>query len=108
MVMPSTLALLTSSFSGEERGAAIGSWASWGAVAAAVGPVVAGVLIGAVSWRAIFFLSLPLVAAAIAIGVWAVGESRNGETTARQIDWLGAALAALGLGGLSFALVQGF
>ena len=107
MVMPSTLALLTASFSGEERGAAIGSWASWGAVAAAVGPLVAGVLIGAVSWRAIFFLSLPLVAAAIAIGVWAMEESRNEQITVRHIDLVGAALAALGLGGLSFALVQG-
>jgi predicted MFS family arabinose efflux permease len=105
--MPSTLALLTSSFSGEERGAAIGSWASWGAVAAAVGPLVAGVLIGAVSWRAIFFLSLPLVVAAIAIGVWTTKDSRNEQITLRQIDVIGAALAALGLGGLSFALVQG-
>jgi Na+/melibiose symporter-like transporter len=105
--MPSTLALLTSSFSGEERGAAIGSWASWGAVAAAIGPLVAGVLIGAVSWRAIFFLSLPLVVAAIAIGVWTTRESRNERVTLRQIDVIGAALAALGLGGLSFALVQG-
>jgi EmrB/QacA subfamily drug resistance transporter len=107
LVMPSTLALVTSSFSGDERGAAIGSWASWGAVAAAVGPLVAGVLIGLVSWRAIFFLSLPLVAAAIAIGLWTIEESRNEQITVRQIDVIGAALAALGLGGLSFALVQG-
>ncbi len=107
LVMPSTLALLTTSFRGEERGAAIGSWASWGAVAAAVGPPVAGVLIGAVSWRAIFFLSLPLVAAAMAIGLWAVEESRNEQITARHVDLVGAALAALGLGGLSFGLVQG-
>src|SRR5713101_6860662 len=81
LVMPSTLALLTSSFSGEERGAAIGSWASWGAVAAAIGPLVAGVLIGAVSWRAIFFLSLPLVVAAIAIGVRTTKDSRNEQIT---------------------------
>ncbi len=107
MVMPSTLALLTASFSGEERGTAIGSWASWGAVAAAVGPLIAGVLIGAVSWRAIFFLSLPLVAAAMAIGVWAIDESRNEQIAVRHIDLAGAALAALGLGGLSFALIQG-
>jgi len=107
LVMPSTLALLTSSFSGEERGAAIGSWASWGAVAAAIGPLVAGVLIGAVSWRAIFFLSLPLVVAAIAIGAWTAQDSRNEQITLRQIDVIGTALAALGLGGLSFALVQG-
>jgi len=107
MVMPSTLALLSATFSGEERGAAIGSWASWGAVAAAVGPPVAGLLIGAVSWRAIFFLSLPLVAVAIAIGLRVVEESRNEQMAVRHIDLVGATLAALGLGGLSFALVQG-
>ena len=107
MVMPSTLALLTASFGGEERGAAIGSWASWGAVAAAVGPPVAGVLIGTVSWRAIFFLSLPLVAAAMAIAFRAVEESRDEQLAVRHIDLAGAALAAVGLGGLSFALVQG-
>jgi hypothetical protein len=60
-----------------------------------------------VSWRAIFFLSLPLVAAAMAIGIWAIDESRNEQIAVRQIDLAGAALAALGLGGLSFALVQG-
>ncbi len=106
LVMPSTLALLTSSFSGEERGAAIGSWASWGAVAAAVGPLVAGLLIGVVSWRAIFFLSLPLVVAAMAIAARVVAESRNEQITARHIDLVGAGLAALGLGGVSFTLVQ--
>jgi putative copper export protein len=61
-----------------------------------VGPLVAGVLIGAVSWRAIFFLSLPLVIAAIAIGVWTNKDSRNEQITLRQIDVIGAALAALG------------
>jgi len=95
MVMPSTLALLSATFSGAERGAAIGSWASWGAVAAAVGPPVAGLLIGAVSWRAIFFLSLPLVAVAIAIGVRVVEESRNEQMAVRHIDLVGATLAAL-------------
>jgi Na+/melibiose symporter-like transporter len=60
-----------------------------------------------VSWRSIFFLSLPLVAAAMAIGIWAIDESRNEQIAVRHIDLAGAALAALGLGGLSFALVQG-
>src|SRR5258708_40368084 len=82
--MPSTLALVAATFEGEERGAAIGSWASWGAVAAALGPLVAGVLIGALSWRAIFFLSLPLVSAALGISLPVVEESRSPETTARK------------------------
>jgi MFS family permease len=72
-----------------------------------VGPLVAGVLIGALSWRSIFFLSLPLVAAAMAIAVWAVEESQNQQRPVRQIDLLGAVLSALGLGGISFAMIQG-
>jgi EmrB/QacA subfamily drug resistance transporter len=106
LVMPSTLALVAATFEGEERGAAIGSWASWGAVAAALGPLVAGVLIGALSWRSIFFLSLPLVAAAMVIAMLAVEESRNPEITARRIDLRGAVLSGIGLGGISFALIQ--
>jgi EmrB/QacA subfamily drug resistance transporter len=107
LVMPSTLALVAATFEGEERGAAIGSWASWGAVAAAFGPLVAGVLISTLSWRAIFFLSLPLVAAAMAIAIVAVEETRNPNMTVPQIDLLGAALSALGLGGISFAMIEG-
>jgi EmrB/QacA subfamily drug resistance transporter len=107
LVMPSTLALVAATFEGEERGAAIGAWASWGAVAAAIGPVVAGVLISTLSWRAIFFLGLPLVAAAMAIAIVAVEETRNPDLTVRQIDLGGAALSALSLGGISFAMIQG-
>ncbi len=107
LVMPSTLALVAAAFEGEERGAAIGSWASWGAVAAAVGPLVAGILISTLSWRAIFFLSLPLVAAAMAIAIVAVEETRNPKVTAQRIDLIGAVLSAMGLGGISFAMIQG-
>jgi EmrB/QacA subfamily drug resistance transporter len=106
LVMPSTLALIAATFEGEERGAAIGSWASWGAVAAAIGPLVAGVLISAFSWRSIFFLGLPLVAAAMVIAVLAIDESRNPELTVRRIDLPGAVLSGFGLGGISFAIVQ--
>lgn len=106
LVMPSTLAIVAAAFEGEERGAAIGSWASWGAVAAAIGPVVAGVLISALSWRSIFFLSLPLVAAAIAIALIATEETRNPAVTARRVDLVGAVLSGVGLGGVSFAVVQ--
>jgi MFS family permease len=107
LAMPSTLAIVASAFEGEERGAAIGSWASWGAVAAAIGPVVAGVLISALTWRSIFFLSLPLVAAAMLIAILTVEESRNPNVTAGRIDLLGAILSALALGGISFAIVEG-
>lgn len=107
LVMPSSLALLTSCFTGPARGAAIGSWSAWGAVAAAVGPLVGGVLIQTFSWRAIFLLSLPLVAAAITVTSWGVSETREETVSARPLDYPGAALAAVALAGLSFALIQG-
>ncbi len=107
LVMPSTLALVAATFEGEERGVAIGSWASWGAVAAAIGPLVAGILISALSWRSIFFLGLPLVAAAMIIAMLAIEESRNPEITVRRIDLAGAVLSGFGLGGISFAIIQG-
>jgi EmrB/QacA subfamily drug resistance transporter len=106
LVMPSTLALVAATFEGEERGAAIGTWASWGAVAAAIGPLVAGVLISILSWRSIFFLGLPLVAAAMLIAMLAIEESRNPQITARRIDLPGAVLSGIGLGGISLALIQ--
>jgi len=106
LVMPSTLALVAATFEGEERGAAIGSWASWGAVAAAIGPLVAGVLISALSWRSIFFLGLPLVVAAMVIAMLAIEESRNPDTTMRRIDLRGAVLSGFGLAGISFAVIQ--
>lgn len=107
MLMPNTLALITSCFEGKARAAAIGSWSAWGGLAAAIGPLVGGLLIEAFSWRAIFYLSLPIVAAAMAIALWRVEESRDEEATQRRLDASGAALAALALGGLSYALVQG-
>lgn len=107
IVMPSTLALVSASFPRDERTAAIGSWASWGAVAAAIGPLVAGVLIQTLTWRAIFFLNLPLVAAAMLVAFLTADESRHEGMSWRQIDLIGALLAAVGLGGLAFALIQG-
>ena len=68
----------------EERGAAIGSWASWGAVAAGVGPLVAGVFIAALSWRSMFFLPLPLVVGAATTALVAVEESRDETVGVRQ------------------------
>ena len=70
MLMPNSLALLGSSFDGEERGKAIGTWAAAGAIAGAIGPLLGGWLIGTVGWRAIFLINLPLAAGAIALG-WA-------------------------------------
>lgn len=107
MLMPSTLAMLAASFHGEARGAAIGSWAAWGGVAAAIGPLVGGVLIQALSWRAIFVLALPIVIAAVGVAAWRVEESYGQQATIGDVDLLGAALATATLASLSHALIQG-
>lgn len=107
LVMPSTLALLIATFQGEERGRAIGAWAAWSGVAAVVGPLAAGLLISAGSWRLVFLLSLPAVAVAVALAYWAVEESREDRSQRDRLDLVGALLATATVGGAAYAVVQG-
>lgn len=101
MLMPNSLAILGNAFSGEARGRAIGTWASAGAIASAVGPPLGGWLVEIVGWRTIFFLNLPVAAAAMLIARAYVAESAAGE---QPLDWPGALLATAALGLLTWAL----
>lgn len=101
MLMPNSLGILGSSFAGEARGRAVGTWAAAGAIASAVGPPLGGWLVDAVGWRAIFYLNIPVAAAAIAIAWAFVDESGSGKD---RLDWRGALLATLALGALTWAL----
>ncbi|MDO6413542.1 MFS transporter [Sphingomonas sp. BIUV-7] len=101
ILMPNSLGILGSSFSGEARGRAVGTWAAAGAIASAVGPPLGGWLVDTVGWRTIFFLNLPVAAATILIARAAVDESAEGKS---PLDWGGAVLATLGLGALVWAL----
>jgi len=85
VLMPSSLAILGASFSGEARGRAIGIWASVGAVMAAVGPVLGGWLIDTVGWRAIFLINLPLAAGAIVLASMFVIDARDDDRPALDI-----------------------
>jgi len=105
MLVPGSLALISANFSKERRGRAIGTWSGVTAIAAGVGPVLGGWLIETFSWRWIFFLNVPLVAAVILITLFRVPESRDDDGPTR-VDWLGAALATVGLGGLVFGLIE--
>ena len=107
LLMPSTLSLLVATFRGEERAGAIEAWAAWSGAAAAIGPLVGGVLISAASWRWVFFLSLPVVAVAIGLALWAVEESREEQARTDRLDVLGALWATLAVGGAAYAVVQG-
>ena len=103
MLMPNSLGILGNSFSGEAKGRAIGTWAAVGAIASAVGPPLGGWLIEVAGWRTIFYLNLPVGAAAIAIA-WRYIANDKGSGT--PLDWTGAALVTLGLGLLTWSLTH--
>jgi EmrB/QacA subfamily drug resistance transporter len=106
LMMPGTLSILTNAFPAEERGRAIGIWAGVSAIALAIGPLVGGWLTEDVSWRAIFFLNLPVAAGAIAVTLFAAEESRD-DTVDRRVDYPGIATLTIGLTALVLALVEG-
>src|ERR671930_1382219 len=105
-MMPGTLSIISNAFPPEERGKAIGTWAGVSAIALALGPLVGGWLTEDVSWRAIFFLNLPVAAGAIAVTLFAAHESRD-ETVTRKVDVPGIATLTVGLTALVLALVEG-
>jgi EmrB/QacA subfamily drug resistance transporter len=104
-LVPGSLAIISATFDDAERGRAIGTWSGFSAITSAIGPVVGGWLIERVSWRAIFFLNVPLALVVIALSLRCVSESRD-ESRGRRVDWTGAVLAVLGLGGIVFGLLE--
>jgi len=105
LLIPGSLAIISASFPSEKRGRAIGTWSGFSAITTAIGPVLGGWLIENVSWRAVFFLNLPLAAMVIFITLRHVPESRD-RNHAGPIDWLGALLATFGLAGLTFGFIE--
>ena len=104
LLVPGSLAIISASFKEEERGRAIGTWSGFTAITAAVGPVVGGWLIEHVSWRAIFFINVPLALIVLALVLLHVPESRDEESGG--LDWIGAALATLALGAIVYGLIE--
>ena len=104
LLTPGSLAILSASFREQDRGAAIGAWSGLGGVAIAVGPFVGGYLIQAVSWRLVFFINVPLALAVVLLTRRSVPETR--DPAAGPVDVAGAALAALGLSGVTYALIE--
>ena len=103
LMTPASLALISASFVAADRGKAIGAWSGLGGIAAAIGPFVGGLLVE-VSWRLVFLINVPLCVAVFVIATRHVPESRDTEMDQR-IDVLGAVLGALGLAGVTYALV---
>jgi len=107
LLTPGSLAILQASFASGDRARAVGAWSGLGGIAAAIGPLLGGWLVGAGSWRAIFWINLPVAAVVLWVTPRHVPESRAdapGEPGAR-FDLLGAVLTALGLGASTWALI---
>jgi EmrB/QacA subfamily drug resistance transporter len=105
LLVPGSLAIISATFSEKDRGEAIGTWSGATAITTALGPLLGGWLIQHVSWRAVFFLNVPLAVAVIVLVVLFVPESRDEEDNGR-LDFAGATLATLVLGGVVFGLIE--
>ena len=106
LLIPESLAIIQAVFRPEDRAQAIGTWSGLGGISAAVGPFIGGYLIQAVSWRLIFLINLPLVAAVVWIAERHVPETRDPSAQGR-LDLAGAGLATVGLGTLIYGLIAG-
>jgi EmrB/QacA subfamily drug resistance transporter len=105
LLVPGSLALISATFAEHERGRAIGTWSGFSGITAALGPVLGGYLVDRLSWSWAFLINAPL-AIALLVMVWArVPESRNPHA-GTHLDWLGALLATVGLGGVVFAFIE--
>lgn len=105
LLVPGSLAILAATFEGAERGKMVGTWTAWTGIATVIGPAGGGAVVEAISWRAIFWVNVPLVIFTVLVTRAHVQESLDPEAD-RAIDWFGILLSALGLGGPVFALIE--
>lgn len=106
LLVPGSLAMIQAVIAREDTPKAIGIWTGLSSVTTAIGPLLGGYLIHAISWRTIFFLNIPLALAALWITWRFVPENRN-PGASRSLDWIGAFATVVGLGGLTFGLIEG-
>ena len=105
LLVPGSLAIISASFSAEQRGRAIGTWSGFSSLTTVVGPVLGGVLVQYTSWRWVFFINVPLAVVVLGVLFWRVPESRDPEASG-GLDWWGTLLVTLGLGALVFGLIE--
>jgi EmrB/QacA subfamily drug resistance transporter len=105
LLVPGSLAIITAAFPRARRGRAIGTWSAMTALAVIAGPLLGGWLVQTISWRAVFYINVPLAAATLVI-VWRK-LPRFPPTLSNAIDWRGTALITLSLGAITFALIEG-
>ncbi len=106
ILVPTSLAIINATFSGEERGRAFGVWAAATGVTTIAGPVLGGYVVDALSWRVAFLINPPLVVIALVVALRMLPESRDPDARGR-FDWLGASAVAVGVGGLTYGAIRG-
>lgn len=105
LLVPGSLAILTSTFTGEARGRAIGTWTAWSGISTIAGPAAGGLLTQSLSWRFVFWINVPLIVVTLFLTARYVAESRDPDAV-EGFDVPGVVLSALGLGGPVFALIE--
>ena len=105
LLTPASLAIIQATFHPDDRARAIGAWSGLGGLATAAGPLAGGYLVEAVSWRVIFLINLPVAAVAALVALRHVPETTD-TTVDTHLDVVGGALGALGLAGVTFALIE--
>lgn len=105
MMIPGSLAIISAYFDDEQRGKAIGQWASATTLASIVGPILGGIFADLGIWRAVFLIAIPFAAVSLYALYRYVPESRD-EEAAQELDWVGAALVTLGMFGIVFGAIQ--
>lgn len=105
LLVPNSLAFLSESFSGPQRGRAIGTWSGFASMMTAVGPIVGGWMVQHGSWRWVFFINIPIALLTMLIVFWKTSPKRV-QPVSRSIDWRGALLGTAGLSALTFSLMQ--
>jgi EmrB/QacA subfamily drug resistance transporter len=105
LLVPGSLALISSNFSQQERGRAIGTWSGFTSITAAIGPVLGGWFTQHGSWRWVFFINLPIGLCVLLLTMWKVPESSAGQH-GKRFDWPGGVLAAMGFGGIVYGLIE--
>ncbi len=105
LLVPGSLAIISSAFNDAQRGKAIGTWSGFTSVTSVIGPVIGGWLVQYATWRWVFFLNVPLAIVVLIIVFWRVPESRD-ESSKKGLDWLGALLVTVGLAGIVAGLIE--
>ena len=104
LLTPASLAIIVAAFHERERGPAIGAWMAWGAVAGVIGPLAGGLIVDQLTWRWVFALNIPVVIATLLL--IRAGVPKSAHVANRRVDYLGASLCTLGLGGVVFAFIE--